>query len=61
MAEAAKYNVLPLDDRFAERADVNLRPSYIRGKKRFVYLPGTMRVPRDVGAEYQERESHAGG
>jgi len=45
MAEAAKYNVLPLDDRFAERADANLRPSYIRGKNRFVYLPGTVRVP----------------
>jgi arylsulfatase A-like enzyme len=45
MAEAAKYNVLPLDDRFAERADVNLRPSYLRGKKRFVYLPGTTRIP----------------
>jgi len=45
MAEAAKYNVLPLDDRFAERADPTLRPSYIRGKNRFVYLPGTVRVP----------------
>jgi len=45
MAEAAKYNVLPLDDRFAERADASLRPSYIRGKNRFVYLPGTVRVP----------------
>jgi arylsulfatase len=45
LAEAAKYNVLPLDDRFAERADANLKPSYIRGKKRFVYLPGTVRIP----------------
>jgi arylsulfatase len=44
MAEAAKYNVLPLDDRFAERADANLKPSYIRGIKRFVYLPGTVRI-----------------
>lgn len=44
MAEAAKYNVLPLDDRFAERADANLKPSYVRGKKRFVYLPGTVRI-----------------
>jgi arylsulfatase len=44
MAEAAKYNVLPLDDRFAERADANLKPSYIRGMKRFVYLPGTVRI-----------------
>ena len=28
MAEAAKYNVLPLDDRFAERMDVTLRPGF---------------------------------
>lgn len=30
MADAARYNVLPLDDRFAERLDVTLRPSYSR-------------------------------
>jgi hypothetical protein len=45
MAEAAKYNVLPLDDRFAERADATLRPSYLAGKPRIVYVPGTVRVP----------------
>lgn len=45
MAEAARYNVLPLDDRFAERADASLRPSHIRGKTRFIYLPGTVRIP----------------
>ena len=44
-AEAAKYNVLPLDDRFAERADVNLKPNYLRGKTRFTYLPGTVGIP----------------
>ncbi len=44
MAEAAKYNVLPLDDRFAERADPTLRPSHIRGKTHFAYPPGTIRV-----------------
>jgi arylsulfatase A-like enzyme len=44
MAEAAKYNVLPLDDRFAQRADPSLRPSHIRGKKHFEYSPGTIRV-----------------
>ena len=32
-AEAAKYNVLPLDDRFAERLDVTLRPSCFYGRK----------------------------
>ncbi len=45
MAEAAKYNVLPLDDRFAERGDVRTKPSYLRGKTRFTYLPGTVRLP----------------
>ena len=44
MAEAAKYDVLPLDDRFAQRADPSLRPSHIRGKTHFVYLPGTVRI-----------------
>jgi arylsulfatase A-like enzyme len=45
VAEAAKYNVLPLDDRFAERGDATLRPSRLQGKTRFVYLPGTVRIP----------------
>jgi arylsulfatase A-like enzyme len=31
-AEAAKYNVLPLNDRFAERGDPSLRPSLIEGR-----------------------------
>jgi len=44
MAEAAKYDVLPLDDRFAQRADPRLHPSHIRGKTRFVYAPGTVRL-----------------
>ena len=44
MAKAAKYNVLPLDDRFAQRADPRLRPSHIRGKTHFEYLPGAVRI-----------------
>jgi arylsulfatase len=44
MAEAAKYNVLPLDDRFAQRADPALKPSHLRGKTKFVYPPGTIRI-----------------
>ena len=43
--EARKYNVLPLDDRFAERADASLRPNPLAGKKTLVYLPGTVRIP----------------
>jgi len=44
LAEATRYNVLPLDDRFVERANASLRPNYLRGKTRMVYLPGA-RVP----------------
>jgi arylsulfatase len=45
MAEAAKYNVLPLDDRFIERADVRLRPSYFYGRTRVRFYPGMVRLP----------------
>ena len=45
LAEAAKYNVLPLDDRFVERGEVTTKPSYLRGLTRFTYLPGTVRLP----------------
>ena len=43
--EAKKYNVYPLDTRFAERSDVSLRPSLTRGRSTFTYYPGTIRVP----------------
>jgi arylsulfatase len=44
MAEAAKYNVLPLDDRFIERADVRLRPSYFYGRESVTFYPGMVRL-----------------
>ena len=45
VAEAAKYNVLPLDDRFIERADVTLRPSYFYGRESVTFYPGMIRLP----------------
>jgi arylsulfatase len=45
MAEAAKYDVLPLDDRFIERADVTLRPSYFFGRDSVTFYPGMVRLP----------------
>jgi hypothetical protein len=45
MADAAKYNVLPLDDRFAERFDVTLRPSFFAGRKQVTFYPGMVRLP----------------
>lgn len=45
LAEAAKYNVLPIDDRFAERLDVTLRPSFFTGRKEVTFYPGMIRLP----------------
>ena len=39
LVEARKYNVLPLDDRLAERFDTTLRPNPLAGVK-FTYGPG---------------------
>jgi arylsulfatase A-like enzyme len=47
--EAKKYDVLPLDDRFAERGDPSLRPSLIEGRTEFVYYAGT-RIPEPSAA-----------
>ena len=58
MAEAAKHNVLPLDDRFAERADPALKPSHLRGKTHFAYPPGTVRVP-ERSSPYTKNRHHA--
>jgi arylsulfatase len=49
MADAAKYNVLPLDDRFAERLDVTLRPSYFAGRDTVTFYPGMTRLPEGSG------------
>jgi arylsulfatase A-like enzyme len=43
-AEAAKYNVLPLDDSAAERVDPVIRPSLTHGRTKFQYYPGMIRI-----------------
>jgi arylsulfatase len=47
--EAKKYDVLPLDDRFAERGEASLRPSLIEGRTDFAYYAGT-RIPEPSAA-----------
>lgn len=49
LAEAARHNVLPLDDRMAERMDVNLRPGYFTGRDKVVLYPGMVRLPEGSG------------
>jgi arylsulfatase A-like enzyme len=45
LVEAARFGVLPLDDRFAERNDVTLRPGFFTGRKRVSLPPGLVRLP----------------
>jgi hypothetical protein len=45
VAEAAKHDVFPLDDRLAERLDVTLRPSFFFGRKHVTFYPGMVRLP----------------
>jgi arylsulfatase len=53
--EAARYQVLPLDDRFIERADPSLRPSLIAGRVDFTYYPGAIRIPESSAANVKNR------
>jgi arylsulfatase len=55
--EAVKYNVLPLDDRFIERGNPDLRPSLIEGRTDFTYYPGAMRIPEN-SAPNMKNKSH---
>jgi hypothetical protein len=54
-SEAKKYNVYPLDDRFAERGVVPDRPSVTRGRTTFTYYPGTVRVPEGSAPNVKAR------
>jgi arylsulfatase A-like enzyme len=58
MAEAGRYNVLPLDDRAAERLDPRLRPSLIAERTEFTYYAGTSRVAESCAPNIKNR-SHA--
>jgi arylsulfatase len=44
-AEAKKNNVLPLDGTFAERVDPAIRPSLTKGRTKFEYYEGAVRIP----------------
>jgi len=72
LAEARKYDVLPLDDRLAERFDMTLRPNPLAGLKKFTYGPGvtgiseaavlnTHDVPFSITADVQVGEGGADG
>jgi len=56
LIEAVKYNVLPLDDRFAERANAELagRPELIKGNRQIIFGP-MGRVPSLAMITFQNK------
>ncbi|QEG37656.1 arylsulfatase [Bythopirellula goksoeyrii] len=53
-AEAAKYQVLPLDGRKTARLDVANRPSLTEGRKTFTY-PNLLRLPEGAAPDLKHR------
>jgi arylsulfatase len=49
MVQAARHDVLPLDDRMPERLDVNLRPGFFTGRDKVILHPGMVRLPEGAG------------
>ena len=54
-AEAARYNVLPLDNSRVERLDVTNRPSLTQGRTTFTYYPGMIRIPEGTAVDIKNR------
>jgi arylsulfatase len=53
--EAAKYNVLPLDNSKVERLDTANRPSLTRGRSVFTYFPGQVRIPEGAAPDVKNK------
>jgi arylsulfatase len=49
LVEAGRHDVLPLDDRFVERLDATLRPSFFSGRNEITLFPGMGRLPEGSG------------
>ena len=57
--EAEKYNVYPLDTRFAERSAVSNRPSLTEGRTTFTYYPGDpgpVRIPEGATPDVKNKD-----
>jgi arylsulfatase len=58
--EAAKYNVLPLDNSKVARFDVRLRPSLTRGRSVFTYYPDQVRIPEGTAPDLKNKSFRIG-
>jgi arylsulfatase A-like enzyme len=53
--EAKKYNVYPLDSSFAARFDTSIRPGLTRGRNKFVFYPGMIRIPEGSAPDFKNK------
>ncbi len=58
LAEAARHNVLPLDNSKVERLDTANRPSLTRGRNVFTYYPGAVRIPEGAAPDVKNKSFH---
>lgn len=54
-SEAAKYNVLPLDDSRTSRLNPAIRPSLTLGRSTFTYYQGMKRLPEGVAPDIKNK------
>jgi arylsulfatase A-like enzyme len=54
-AEAAKYNVLPIDNSKVARLDPAIRPSLTRGRKSFSFTEGMTRIPEGAAPDIKNK------
>ena len=59
--EAARHNVLPLDNSKLERMNVDNRPSLTRGRALFTYYPGMTRIPEGSAPSILNKSFKIGG
>ena len=58
LIEAAKYNVLPIDSSFADRANPSLRPGFNTGRTDFTYYPDMIRIPEANAPDIKNKSFH---
>jgi len=54
-SEAAKYNVLPIENSRIDRFDVTNRPSLTAGRDEFTYYPGLVRIPEGAAPDMKNK------
>ncbi|MEI8212031.1 MAG: arylsulfatase [Planctomycetota bacterium] len=54
-AEAAKYNVLPIDNTKTARLDPAIRPSLTRGRDQFTFFEGMSRIPEGASPDVKNK------